>query len=145
MAALADRGDESPHPVAAGEGSETKTWWQFMSTTLIPESKPMWCARPIMTINQKNDFKSEQKVEVTRPQAAMRLLPEVSVWREILTGNCLPFRAGLLNPCLGWPLWPQALCPLILTVNYQSPLSLCFGTFKKKKEHWLECTLSRLC
>lgn len=54
---------------------------------------------------------------------------EVTTWGFGLESNTqrklgLPFWAGLLDPRLGWPLWPQACYPLILSVNRQSPFSL---------------------
>ena len=64
-AALVDRGDEGQDAIQwlPVEGSVRKTW-RLTSTVLIPESKPIWGVWPIMTINQKNDFESEQKVGV---------------------------------------------------------------------------------
>lgn len=125
MAALVGRGDEEPHPVTACESSERKSWWRFMSTILTPESKPFWFVWPMMTIDQKTDFKcwAEQNAGAHQTSDSH----EVTFWSFSLERNihrkfCLPFKAGL--PWLGWPPGQRALCPLIQPMNCQSPLCL---------------------
>lgn len=127
MAVLVDRGDEEPHPVTACAGSERKTWWRLMSTIFIPESKPVWLVWPIITISQKNDFKSElsKMLGLTKPQAAMRSLPKALVWRETLIGNVL---SSLQSWIIGLLPWLASLTPGSLPSNpvcgVSSPLSL---------------------
>ena len=77
-AVLVDRGDEGQDTIRwlPFEGSVRKTWRRLTSTVLIPESKPIWAVCPITTINQKNDFKSEQKVGVHQTSGSR----EVTTW-----------------------------------------------------------------
>lgn len=143
-AALVDRRDEGHDTIQwlPFEGSVRKTWWRLTSTILIPDSKPIWGVCPITTINQKNDFKSEQKVGVHRTSGSCEVTTRSFCLREKHSLETI-FLSGLdyWTPILAGPSDPR------LFVSYLFALFLTiYNTvhWDKIKEEttltWYQCT-----